>query len=216
MDTAPTTVQTPEDLQTSAPVQTSESLQTPAVDVSPPPGDTQAPSASLLRSAEKQPGGATGKGFQPGQTGNPGGRPKGLAALVRERTDSGRTLVEFMINVLDGVPFPMVKRVPQKDAAGKVTGYREVHFEGTPDLDQRMEAAAWLANRGWGQPKVVFDGEMRLPVQLIVRAGLDPLADGNGHREALGVPTNGRALATPVRAPQRQAFNALPPPQEEP
>jgi hypothetical protein len=29
-------------------------------------------------------GGITGKGFKPGQSGNPGGRPKGLAAAVRE------------------------------------------------------------------------------------------------------------------------------------
>ena len=31
-----------------------------------------------------RPGGITGNGFKPGQSGNPGGRPKGLAKTVRD------------------------------------------------------------------------------------------------------------------------------------
>jgi Family of unknown function (DUF5681) len=36
-------------------------------------------------------GGITGRGFMPGESGNPGGRPKGLARRVRELVgDDGR------------------------------------------------------------------------------------------------------------------------------
>lgn len=37
---------------------------------------------SRSESTGKQLGGATGKGFQPGQSGNPGGRPKGSVSIV--------------------------------------------------------------------------------------------------------------------------------------
>jgi hypothetical protein len=55
---------------------------------------------------------------------NPGGRPKGLASLVREQTKDGQELVRFMLGVLRGRKTP---------------------------LRLRMEAAAWLADRGFGK-----------------------------------------------------------------
>jgi hypothetical protein len=60
----------------------------------------------------------------PGVSGNPGGRPKGLAALVRQETQDGAELVAFMLRVLRS------KRTP---------------------LRQKMEAVAWLADRGFGK-----------------------------------------------------------------
>ena len=63
--------------------------------------------------------------FQPGNSANPGGRPKGLAALVRAETKDGAELVAFMLSVLRGR-----KKAP---------------------LRLRMEAAAWLADRGFGR-----------------------------------------------------------------
>jgi len=65
-----------------------------------------------------------GTPFLAGQSGNPGGRPKGLTALVREQTRDGAELVAFMLYVLRG------KRQPTR---------------------LRMEAAAWLADRGFGK-----------------------------------------------------------------
>lgn len=62
--------------------------------------------------------------FKPGQSGNPGGRPAGLAALVKQETRDGAELVEFYLRILRG------KRQP---------------------LRYRLEAASWLADRGFGK-----------------------------------------------------------------
>ena len=62
--------------------------------------------------------------FKPGTSPNPGGRPKSLASLVREQTKDGQELVRFMLGVLRGRKTP---------------------------LRYRLEAAAWLADRGFGK-----------------------------------------------------------------
>ena len=66
----------------------------------------------------------------PGQSGNPGGRPKGLAALVRAQTKDGKELVDLMIGVLRGKLIVNGKR---------------------PSFGDRIKAAEWLADRGWGK-----------------------------------------------------------------
>jgi Family of unknown function (DUF5681) len=73
----------------------------------------------------KERGGITGKGFVPGQSGNPGGRPRGLGSLIREQTRHGEDLVSFVVSVL---------RDPRAKAA------------------DRLAAATWLADRGFGRP----------------------------------------------------------------
>ena len=78
----------------------------------------------------KTPGGVTGKGFLPGVSGNPGGRPQGLAQRVRRATHDGKTIVEFMIAVARGA---------------KIDGRK-------PRLADRVDANKWLADRGWGKP----------------------------------------------------------------
>ena len=70
-------------------------------------------------------GGITGRGFAPGRSGNPGGRPKGLTRRVRELVgDDGTAIAEFMYAVMSD--------------------------EGARTAD-RLEAARWLADRGFGK-----------------------------------------------------------------
>ena len=70
-------------------------------------------------------GGVTGKGFQPGTSGNPGGRPKGLAKRVRELVgDNGEQIVCFMTAVMND---PSARNA------------------------DRIEAAKWLGDRGFGR-----------------------------------------------------------------
>lgn len=46
-------------------------------------------------------GGVTGRGFVPGQSGNPGGRPKGLSRRVRELVgEDGEAIAEYMLSVM--------------------------------------------------------------------------------------------------------------------
>ncbi len=66
--------------------------------------------------------------FVPGQSGNPGGRPKGFRNYINDVTADGNDLVDFVISV-----------------------FRGDHGE---DMRPRMDAATWLADRGFGKPTV--------------------------------------------------------------
>ena len=78
-----------------------------------------------------------GRPFVPGVSGNPGGRPKGLARYVRELVgDDGRRVADLMLGIMED--------------------------EREPTLT-RMEAARWLADRGFGRSHVPV--EVRQPKQ---------------------------------------------------
>ena len=71
-----------------------------------------------------------GRRFQPGVSGNPGGRRSGLAKLVRRSTRNGRELVDFLIAVL------------RDDEASR---------------RDRLEAAKVLLDRGFGRVPATLD-----------------------------------------------------------
>jgi hypothetical protein len=81
--------------------------------------------------------------WQPGQSGNPLGQSIGILGLAREvrrRTNNGRELVDFFMNVLEGRPIERPGRRPL-----------------TPNIDHQMAAANWLSDRGWGRPKELLE-----------------------------------------------------------
>jgi hypothetical protein len=97
---------------------------------------------SVVQSRPKttQRGGVTGKGFTPGVSGNPGGRPKGLSRRVRELVgEDGGAIAEYMLSVMEN------ERARTAD---------------------RIEAAKWLADRGFGRATIVVDAGVT-PEQLL-------------------------------------------------
>jgi hypothetical protein len=84
--------------------------------------------------------GVTGR-FLPGNNANPHGRPKGIAALVQAETRDGAELVAFMLRVLRQEKQPTVLR---------------------------MQAAQWLADRGFGKAVVQVDAQLAASVDATV------------------------------------------------
>jgi hypothetical protein len=77
------------------------------------------------------PGGIAGAGFLPGQSGNPGGRPRGLSRRVRELVgDDGEAIAVYMLSVM-------------RDERARTA--------------DRLEAAKWLADRGFGRSVQTLD-----------------------------------------------------------
>lgn len=76
-------------------------------------------------------GGVTGSGFLPGRSGNPGGRPKGLSRRVRELVgEDGEAIAVYMLSVM-------------RDDKARTA--------------DRLEAAKWLADRGFGRTVQTLD-----------------------------------------------------------
>ncbi len=87
-----------------------------------------------------RPGGITGHGFKPGQSGNPGGRPKGLAKTVRE--ECGGSPVRLARVLLD------IAEDPKAHNRDRVAATRE------------------LLDRGWGKAPAFASMEADDPLEL--------------------------------------------------
>jgi len=133
-------------------------------------------------------GGVTGKGFVPNHPPTPNRRQKGLASLIRWQTDEGRRLVALMWRIARGGKF----------SVSTVTKLGLVECRVRPSVRDRMDAAAWLADRGWGKVKDVIKlqgEEGRRPVNIVFLGG--PRADPLGSERQ---PPMRRLPAPPVIA----------------
>lgn len=105
-----------------------------------------------------------GRPFVKGVVTNPGGRPKGLAAYVREATGDGKRAVDIAVALMLG------------DNSVTMGGVKQI----SPEL--QLDAAKWLMDRGYGRsvnPVEItgLDGGpiQRLDLTILAAADLDQL-----------------------------------------
>lgn len=102
----------------------------------------------MTEPASERPKPPPGRPFQPGRSGNPGGRPKGLAKAVRDRLDKAAEANPDLTGVDLLVAFWM-----------------GVMVDTTADMALRLKASQFLAERGWGKPAAFAPVEDENPLE---------------------------------------------------
>lgn len=105
-----------------------------------------------------------GRPFQPGNSANPGGRPKGIARYARDRVgNDGHLLIDFMVQAMTG-------RLPDGVDAQGQTKWVDV------PVRDRLAAAMWLGDRGFGKAPQFAPIEEDDPLDLKGEQELEELA----------------------------------------
>jgi len=107
--------------------------------------------AAAENSTESSTPRVVGRPFEKGRSGNPGGRPKGLAKAVRDRLDEAA-----------------LKATGEQGAGASVlVGFwARVLADEKEDTGLRMKAAQMLAERGWGKAPAYAPVEDDDPLEL--------------------------------------------------
>lgn len=163
---------------------------------------TQPAEPAPVDSNPKATGGVTGKGFQPGQSGNPGGRPKGLASTVRDVVD-GDDLARFWAACMTGVLETTVFAHDEwkRDKAGRL---RKRHVaehttRETVEIKDRIAVSKLLAERGWGKPP-----------QFVPMEADDPLEFGDREADEMAAEFDGKLGDIEAKRREREQREASP------
>jgi hypothetical protein len=138
----------------------------------------------------------------PGHSGNPGGRPKGFANLIREQTEDGAELVRIALETLRGT-------LQRREWMGASEGPLEVVT--TPSVKDSLDALKWLADRGWGKAveTVELSGPDGQPLQSetkVTHAPLNPerIANVLGVLARAGIVATPGAIGEPAKPPDAE------------
>ncbi len=92
--------------------------------------------------------------WQPGQSGNPSGRPKSFANVIRERTNNGEDAVNLALSIMAGESIDGEK----------------------PNLKLRFQAMEWVVDRGWGKAVAVVEHSGSIGLDVSIFDGTDNAA----------------------------------------